>query len=320
MTRSSPPFVTVFGGGGFIGRYVCEYLLKAGARVRVAQRYPKRAHFLQPLGQVGQIDFAAADVTRPATVEAAVAGADAVVNLVAVMVRGMMTINGTGAGNVASAAAAAGARALVHVSAIGADADGPADYARSKAAGEAAVKAAFPKATIIRPSLVFGAEDQLTNRFARLLSLLPFYPVIAPGTRFQPVFVRDLGQAITAAALDPAAHAGKTYELGGPEVMTMHQLTEEIAALAGQRSELIDLPAPVSGLIAKMGFLPGAPLTQDQWLMLQRDNVATSRARGLSAFGIEPTPLGAVAGDWLGRFREGGRFAATKTAAAPADA
>ena len=319
MTRS-PPLVTVFGGGGFIGRYACEYLLKNGARVRVAQRHPKRAHFLQPLGQVGQLDFAVADVTRPDSVAAAAAGADAVVNLVAVMGRGMMAINGEGAGNVARAAAAAGAGALVHVSAIGADPAGPADYARSKAAGEAAVKAAFPKATIIRPSLVFGVEDQLTNRFARLLSLLPFYPVIAPATRFQPVYVRDLGQAIAAAALDPASHAGKTYELGGPDVMTMRQLTEEISRLAGQRSELIDLPAPVSGLIAKLGFLPGAPLTSDQWLMLQRDNVAGARSRGFAAFGIEPTPLDAVAGDWLGRYREGGRFAAAKTAAAPADA
>lgn len=319
MTRS-PPLVTVFGGGGFVGRYACEYLLKAGARVRVAQRYPKRAHFLQPLGEVGQIDFAAAAVLRPATVEAAVAGADAVINLVAVMGRGMMAINGTGAGHVARAAAAAGARSLVHVSAIGADPDGPADYARSKAAGEAAVKAAFAKATIIRPSLVFGVEDQLTNRFARLLALLPFYPVIAPGTRFQPIFVRDLGQAIATAALDPAAYSGKTYELGGPDVMTMRQLTEEIARLAGQRSELIDLPAPVSAMIARMGFLPGAPLTRDQWLMLQQDNVAASRSRGLAAFGIEPTPLGAVAGDWLGRFREGGRFAAAKTASTRADA
>jgi uncharacterized protein YbjT (DUF2867 family) len=319
MTRS-PPLVTVFGGGGFIGRYACEYLLKAGARVRVAQRYPKRAHYLQPLGQVGQLDFAAADVTRPATVEAAVADADAVVNLVAVMGRGMMAINGTGAGNVARAAAAAGARALVHVSAIGADPAGPADYARSKAAGEGAVKAAFPKATIIRPSLVFGAEDQLTNRFARLLALLPFYPVIAPSTLFQPVYVRDLGQAIATSALDPEAHAGKTYELGGPDVMTMRQLTEEIGRLAGQRSELIDLPAPVSGLIARLGFLPGAPLTQDQWLMLQHDNVVGARSRGFAAFGIEPTPLDAVAGDWLGRFREGGRFAAAKTTSVPADA
>ena len=309
--RFSPPLITVFGGGGFVGRYVCEALLRAGVAVRVAQRHPRRAHFLQPLGQVGQVDFAVADVTRRESVEAAARDSTAVINLVAVMGRGMRAINADGAANVARAAAKVGAGALVHVSAIGADADGEADYARTKGAGEKAVRDAFAKATIVRPSLVFGPEDQLTNRFAGLLAMLPIYPVIAPATRFQPVYVRDLGEAIAAAALEPERHAGKTYEIGGPEVMTMRELTRRIGELAGQERELIDMPAFASAAMARLGFLPGAPLTWDQWLMLQQDNVVARKARGLADFGIVPTPLEAVAGEWLARFRKGGRFAAS---------
>lgn len=312
MKIGNPPLVTVFGGGGFVGRYVCEYLLKTGARVRIAQRNPKSAWFLQPLGQVGQLQFANADVNRPDSVALAASGADAVVNLVSVFGRHMMRVNGEGAGIVARAAADAGAGALVQVSAIGADPAGPAVYARSKAAGEANAKQAFPKATIIRPSLVFGPEDQLTNRFASLLATLPAYPVIAPDTKFQPVYVRDLGRAIAAAALDPKAHGGKTYEIGGPDVMTMRALTAEIGRLAGQDKALIDLPDVAAKAMARLGFLPGAPINWDQWLMLQSDNVASGK-NGLFAFEIEPTPLDAVAGEWLGRFREGGRFAARAT-------
>ena len=308
--RFSPPLVTVFGGGGFVGRYVCECLLRAGVRVRVAQRDPRQAYFLQPLAQVGQIDLIPADVTRPATVEAACTGSDSVVNLVAVMGRGMEAINVEGAGNVARGAAAAGAGSLIHVSAIGADSNGASDYARSKGRGEAAVRAAFPAATIIRPSLVFGAEDKLTNRFAALMAKLPFYPVIAPHTKFQPVYVDDLAEAVAAAALDPAKHAGKTYEIGGPEVMTMRELADRIATLSGQRRELVDMPDFASSALARFGFLPGAPLTWDQWLMLRQDNVVAKKAKGLAEFGIMPTPIDAVAGEWLSRFREGGRFAA----------
>ena len=208
MVSSSPRLVTVFGGGGFIGRYVCEALLKSGVRVRVAQRNPKQAFFLQPLGEMGQLDIVRADVTNLASVAAAVAEADAVVNLVAIMGGAMQAVNATGAGHVATATKAAGASTLVHISAIGADPDGASRYAQSKGQGEAAVRAAFPGATILRPSLVFGPEDQLTNRFAGLLAMLPVYPVIAPNTRFQPVYVRDLAAAIAAATLDPAAHRG----------------------------------------------------------------------------------------------------------------
>jgi uncharacterized protein YbjT (DUF2867 family) len=313
MSFGTPPLVTVFGGGGFIGRYVTEYLLKAGARVRVAQRRPKQAYFLQPLGQVGQIQFVAAEVTRPDSVSLAVKGADAVVNLVSVFGSAMERVNGEGAGIVARAAAEAGASALVQVSAIGADPEGEARYAQSKARGEAEARKAFPKATIIRPSVVFGPEDELTNRFAGLLALLPVYPVIAAETRFQPVYVRDVARAIATAALDQK-YAGKTFEVGGPDVMTMRELTAEIARLANHQRMLADVPDFAAAALSRLGFLPGAPLTHDQWLMLQKPNVASGKkGSGLDAFGIEPTALGAVASEWLVRFREGGRFAPMKS-------
>jgi uncharacterized protein YbjT (DUF2867 family) len=314
MYDKRPGLVTVFGGGGFIGRYVCESLFKSGIRVRVAERHPRRAHFLQPLAAVGQLDLVTADVTRADSVARAAEGASAVVNLVGILKGDFEAVHVHGATNVANAAKDAGAGALVQVSAIGAGADSPAEYGRTKGAGQAAAKLLFPGATIIRPSLVFGPEDQLTNRFATLMSLLPAYPVIAPRTRFQPVYVRDLARAIAAAALDPAAHAGKTYEIAGPEVMTMRQLTEAIARASGLSPALVDLPDFAAEALSYLGFLPGAPLTRDQWRMLGQDNVAAKKSAGLAAFGITPTPLAAVAGDWLGRFREGGRFAARRQA------
>jgi uncharacterized protein YbjT (DUF2867 family) len=313
MYDKRPGLVTVFGGGGFIGRYVCETLFKTGIRVRVAERHPRRAHFLQPLAAVGQLDLVAADVTRRDSAARAVEGASAVINLVGILKGDFAAVHEGGAEHVASAARKAGAH-LVHVSAIGADVDSPSAYGASKGSAEAAVKLAANKATIIRPSLVFGPEDQLTNRFATLMSRLPAYPVIAPKTRFQPVYVRDLARAIAAAALDAGKHAGKTYEIAGPEVMTMRQLTEAIAKASGQSPALVDLPDFAANALSYLGFLPGAPLTRDQWLMLQQDNVAAKKSAGLAAFGITPTPLAAVAPKWLGRFREGGRFAARREA------
>jgi NADH dehydrogenase len=303
-----PQLITVFGGGGFIGRYACEALLKTGVRLRVAERHPRRAWFLQPLGSVGQVSTIAADLARPETFGRAVNGADAVINLVGTFKGDLDEIHVQGAGKLAAAAKAAGARAFVHISAIGSDITSSAEYGRTKGEGEQAVRAVFPTATIIRPSTVFGPEDQFTNRFASM-ARLPLLPVIAPNTKFQPVFVRDLGRAIAAAALDPAKHGGKTYELVGPEAFTMRELNAEIAKMAGQSPELVDVPDVMAAMIAMFGFLPGAPLTRDQWLMLQKDNVASGELPGFKAFGIEPTPLAAVAPEWLGRYRKGGRFA-----------
>ena len=304
----TPPLITIFGGGGFIGRYVCEELLKTGARLRVAVRDPRRAWFLQPLGSVGQASAIAADLTKPATVERAVEGADAVINLVGVFKGDLEAVHVQGAGKLAAAAKKAGAKALVHISAIGVDAESESTYSQTKARGEQAVRAAFPKATIIRPSTVFGPEDDFTNRFAAMADL-PLLPVIAPRSRFQPVYVRDLARAIADAALAPGVHGGKTYELAGPEAMSMRELNERIAKMAGCTPDLIEVPDFVAAGIAMFGFLPGAPLSRDQWLMLRKDNVPSGKLPGFKEFDITPTPLGAVAPESLGRFKKGGRFA-----------
>jgi NADH dehydrogenase len=308
MLSQSEALVTVFGGGGFIGRYVCEFLMKNGARVRVAQRNPRQAHIIQPLGQVGQIGYVKADLTKPASVAHALNGATAVVNLCGAFGRTMESLHVDGARNVAEAARTAKCAALVHISAIGADPDAASDYGRTKGEGEKAVKAAFKSATIIRPSLVFGPEDQLTNRFAEMASL-PLMPVLAGKRLFQPVYVRDLAQAIASAALDPETHGGKTYEIGGPQAMSMTELNKAILELSGQDTDIVEMPDVFGSLLSRFGWLPGAPLSRDQWLMLQRDNVPANGAPGLEAFGIKPTPLAAVGYEWLGRFHKGGKFA-----------
>lgn len=299
--------VTVLGGGGFIGRYVVQELFNAGARVRIAQRNPKAAFFLR-LGRIGRIQFIATDVRNKASVERAVAGSDAIVNLVGVLKGDFRGLHVVGARNVAETARAAGVGTLVHVSAIGADVDSPSRYGRSKGEGEAAVRAAFPDATILRPSIVFGREDDFTNRFASMLKW-PLVPVVRGETRFQPVFVADLAQAIAQSLIDTAAHGGKTYEIAGPEPVAMAELLRSLAEWTGRSPHFVALPDAVAGGIARVGgWAPGAPITWDQWLMLQRDNVPAQGAEGLDAFGIVPTPLAAVAPSWLVQYRKHGRF------------
>jgi NADH dehydrogenase len=308
MIDRAEELVTVFGGAGFIGRYVCEFLLKRGVRVRVASRDPRRAYILQPLAQVGQIGYEPVDIADRDSVLRTVEGSDAVINLCGVFGRRMRSVHATGAGNVAEAARQVGARAMVHVSAIGASESSPSEYGKTKAEGEGAVRSGFPAATIIRPSLVFGPEDDLTNRFAAM-ARLPFLPVIASKRNFQPVYVRDLGQAIAMAALEPRRFAGQTYEIGGPQVMSMTELHHAILEITQQKPEVVHMPDVFARLMSWFGWLPGAPLTRDQWLMLQRDNVPTGELPGLEAFGIRPTPLAAVGYEWLGRFHRGGKFA-----------
>jgi len=301
--------VTLFGGGGFLGRQVAQALLERGARVRVAQRDLASAVRIKPLGGLGQTQFVVADIRKPKSVALAVAGSDIVINLVGILNGDFDAVHRQGAANVAKAAADAGVKALVHVSAIGADAQSPSAYGRSKAAGEAAVKAAFPNATIIRPSIIFGPEDQFLNRFADLIRMAPVVPVIGAGTKFQPVFVTDVAGAIVNAAAQPDAHGGKTYELGGPQVLSMMELNAWITKAIGRERSLMAVPAPIASLIATFGFLPGAPITRDQYAMLQKDNVVAPDAQGLAALGIAPTPMGAVAEGWLVRYRRHGRFA-----------
>ena len=308
MIEPSEQLVTIFGGAGFIGRYVCEFLFKSGVRVRVASRDPRNDYFLQPLAQVGQFGFEKADITDAASVRNAVKSATAVINLCGVFGRAMHAVHVEGARNVAQAAREAGAAALVQISAIGASLDSQSAYGRSKAEGEQAVREAFPTATIVRPSLVFGPEDNLTNRFAAM-ARLPFLPVLAGKRNFQPVYVRDLAKAIAMAALDPQRFAGNSYEIGGPQVMSMAELHHAILEITGQRPEVVQMPDLFGKALSSFGWLPGAPLTRDQWMVLQRDNLPSGSLPGLEAFGIEPTPLAAVGYEWLGRFHRGGKFA-----------
>ena len=298
--------VTLIGGGGFLGRYVAQVLLKAGARVRIAQRDPREAWFLKPLGGLGQTQFVATDVTKPDTIARAVSGADAVVNLVGSFTGDLNRIHVTGARNVAEAARAAGASTLVHLSAIGADEHAPSLYAQTKGAGEAAVRAAYPEATILRPSTVFGREDKFINMFAGMIAALPFVPVLRPNVRFQPVFAGDVGDAVTAAMADGAQFGGRTFELGGPDVMTMMELHQWIARMIGRQRSFVALPDAAGALLAA---LPGAPISRDQWKLLQRDSIVGDGAEGLQALGITPTPLAAVAPGWLVKYQRAGRFA-----------
>ncbi|MDB5682327.1 MAG: dehydrogenase [Sphingomonas bacterium] len=307
--------VTVFGGGGFLGRYVVQALFKSGARVRLAERDPSNAWFLKPLGALGQSQFAVADVTDAESARRAAHGSTAVINLVGILAGDFDKVHVQGARNVAAAAAATGASALVQVSAIGADAASTSAYGRSKAEGEAAARAAFAGVTIIRPSVVFGAEDQFVNRFAGLAQRLPVVPVIRGSVKLQPVWVADVARAIADAALDPATHGGKLYELGGPEVLTMEALNRWIGEATGRKRPIVAVPDEVAGAMARFGgWLPGAPITADQWEMLQRDNVAGAGTAGFEAFGISPSPLAAVAPAWLVRYRKHGRFSTTKNA------
>lgn len=301
--------ITIFGGGGFLGRHITQHLTAAGARVRIAQRNIRIAQDVKPLGNLGQTQLVAADIRKPETVARAVHGADAVINLVGILKGDFDAFHHEGAANVARAAAAAGVQALVHVSAIGADAGSRSAYGRSKAEGEAAVRAAFPQATILRPSIVFGREDQFVNRFAGLIASLPVVPIIGGKARFQPVYVDDVAEAVKQSLSDPARFGGRTFELGGPETISMADLNKRIAKEIGEGPSFIDMPDSLSGLMAGMtGWLPGAPITRDQWAMLQTDNVVAPGADGLEAFGITPTPMAAVIGDYLVRFRKHGRF------------
>ena len=296
--------VTIFGGSGFLGRYVAQALLNEGARIRVACRNVGGANHIKPLGNVGQVQLMAADVRKPDSVARAVMDADAVINLVGSF-DNMDAVQNIGAGIVARAAAAAGVKALVHVSAIGADTHSDAVYGQSKAGGEAAVRAAFPSAVILRPSIVFGREDQFINRFAGMIRAFPLIPVIGAGTKFQPVFVGDVAKAVAKAV---AHQNGSTLELGGLEIFSRMELNRWIAKAIGRDPIFVEVPDIAAKLLAKgTGWLPGAPITEDQYKMLGNDNVVTG-TDGLAAYGIVPTPLDTIGADWLNIYRRHGRF------------
>ena len=301
---------TVFGGSGFIGRYVVKRLAHKGFIVRVAVSDPEAALFLKPMGAVGQVVLLHAPVTNEATVQRAVEGAGLVVNLVGILAEqragDFQQVHAEGAGRVARLAAASGVQKLVHLSAIGADPGSPSQYGSSKAAGEQAVRAAFPGATVLRPSVVFGPEDRFFNRFGAMARLLPFMPVIAGNTKLQPVYVGDVADAVMA-ALDRSEAAGATYELGGPRVWTFRELLAYVLKETGRRRRMIDMPMGLVRLQARvLEMVPGKPLTRDQLLMLARDNVVSTAMPGLTELGIVPTPVELVVPGYLRRFRPGG--------------
>jgi NADH dehydrogenase len=315
--------VTVFGGSGFLGGHVVRALAKRGCRIRVAVRRPDLAGHLQPLGRVGQIHAVQANLRYTGSVEVAARGADVVINLVGVLFeRGKQrfeAIHTAGAEAVASAASAAGAQ-LIHVSAIGADADSPALYARTKAAGEKRVLAAAPDATILRPSVMFGPEDDFFNRFASLARLAPALPLIGGGhTRFQPVFVGDVAAAVVA-AMDGRTGPGAVYELGGPQVQTLKEVMQYVLATVQRRRLLVPVPFAIARLKAQfLQFLPNPPLTPDQVELLRSDNVvseaATRDRRTLEGLGIDPISVAAIVPNYLWRFRKTGQFTVSRGAA-----
>ncbi len=302
---------TVFGGSGFIGRYVVEQLADRGAVVTVAVRNPEAAKFLKPLGDVGQVTPVRANLLDEAAVQRVVAGADSVINLVGILYESgrhkFGSIHVEGAARIARATAAAGGKRLVHISAIGADRDARSEYARSKAAGEAAVREHFPAATILRPSIVFGREDGFFNLFAGLARLLPVLPLYGGGkTRFQPVYVGDVAAAVMAVLDDPAA-AGQAYELGGPRVYSFAELMRLVVTTIERRRMLVPVPFAIGGLQAMfLELLPRPPLTRDQLKQLKSDNVVGADVPGLAALGIEPTAVEALLPTYLARYRPRG--------------
>lgn len=308
--------VTLFGGGGFLGRYVAQDLLHAGARIRIAERNPSSAHFIKPMGQLGQTQFVSADITKPESLPRVLENSDVAINFVGLLAGDFEKVHVEGARNAAEAAREAGAETFVQISAIGADPHAPSAYAKAKARGEEAVRAVYPDAIVIRPSIIFGPEDRFINRFAAMARRIPgALPVMRPETRFQPVYVADVAQAVAKAAMEPQNFADGTFELGGPEQLSMMDINRFVLEAVGKGSKpTIAVPDAIGRTMANFGWLPGAPITWDQWLQLGRDNVVGEDARGFAAFDIVPRPLAAVARTWLVRFRERGRFAETKAA------
>ena len=300
--------VTVVGGSGFVGAHLAQELLSRGARVRIASRAPRQAFQIKPLGNLGQVQFVRTDITKRETLPLALIGSDAVVNLVGAFSGDLDAVQGSGAGDLAAAARDAGAGAFVHVSAIGADAGSKVAYARTKARGETAVSEAFDGATIIRPSIMFGPDDQFVQRFAGLIAALPVLPVFAPAAKLQPVFVDDVAEAIATVLCDPPLQGG-TYELGGPETMTMADFNRRIAAAQHRERGLVELPDAVSRAFATLtGWLPGAPISRDQLTLLEAGNVESGSLPGFGELGLTPRPLGLFLDRWMVSFRKHGRF------------
>ncbi|HSG56007.1 MAG TPA: complex I NDUFA9 subunit family protein, partial [Paracoccaceae bacterium] len=280
--------VVLIGGNGFVGRHLAQDLLQRGARLRVAARNPEKALALKPLANLGQLQFTRCNAASADSVRAAVQGADAVVWLVGTFGKGQQQLHADGARVAAEAAAAGGAKAFVYLSSLSADPASEGGYASTKALGEQMVLAAFPQATILRPSVIFGADDQFVQMFAGLVAAMPALPVFGPEAKLQPVWVDDVATAAANALADPATHGGKTYELAGPDVVTMMDLHQAIVAAQGRQRLLIPVPDAASALFAA---LPGTPMNSDQWAMLKAGNVASGKLPGIDQLGVTPRPL-----------------------------
>lgn len=300
--------IVIFGGSGFLGRYVSQALLATGARVRIAVRNPLNAQFIKPMSCLGQTQFIACDISNPKHVAAAMQGCDIAVNLVGILKGDFQRYHVDGPRNIAQSAVHLGIDKLLHISAIGADLNSESAYGRSRAEGEQAILEHFPDATIVRPSIIFGREDNFLNQFAGMISKLPIVPVIGGNTKFQPVFAPDVAKAIEA-IITGHDHAGKIYEIGGPEVITMRGLNEWIADAIGRDVAFFDMPDFASSAMATLtGWAPGAPITRDQFKMLGSDNVVRADKDGLKALGITATPLEIAKEEWLVKYRRNGRF------------
>lgn len=311
-----PELVTIFGGSGFVGTQVAQLLARAGYRIRVAVRRPDLAGPVRMFGSVGQVVPIQANVRNKDSVAAAVRGAAIVINLAAIGIekgkQRFRAVNVTGARNVAAAAKAAGVTTLVHMSALGADANSSSLFARSRAMGEAEVRAHFPDAIIFRPSVIFGVGDDFFNTLGHIARMLPVMPLFGGKTKFQPVYVGDVAEAVAAAAMG-AAKPGTIYELGGPEIVSNRELTERVLHYTNRRNPILPLPAGVGTLLAiPMGLMPKPLLTGDRVRLLGLDNVvshaATAERRTLASFGIVPVPLDAVLPSYLWRFSPNGQF------------
>ncbi|UAB78231.1 complex I NDUFA9 subunit family protein [Erythrobacter sp. SCSIO 43205] len=308
MSKASPlsdQLVTVFGGGGYIGNYVVQALLARGARVRVASRKPEKSWPLKPLANLGQLQFVRCDLMKNEHITAALAGAEYVVNLVGDFDGDLTTLMGEAPGHMARTAAANGAKGFVHVSAIGADENSATEYGKSKALGERLVREGFADAIILRPSIVFGKDDNFLNLFAGMIELLPVLPVFGPDKELQLVYVDDVAEAVVTALEAPETHGGKIFELGGPEKLTMLEIHERIAEAQGRERRFIAVPDGASALFAS---LPLTPMSRDQWTLLKEGNVVADGANTLADLGIEARPLGLFLDKWMLRFRKFGRF------------
>lgn len=298
--------VVLVGGSGFFGTHIAQDLLERGARLRIASRNPETSFKLKPLANLGQLQFARCDVTRRDSLEASLQGADAVVYLVGTFEGNQKALQATGAGNAARIAGEQGAQAFVYVSAIGADAqDEESGYAATKGLGEKLVLEAFPAATIVRPSIIFGEDDQFVNMFAGLIGKLPALPVFGPDSRIQPVWVDDAAEAVVNALADPGKHGGKTYELAGPEVIDMEELHQRIARAQGRERTFLPVPDFAARIFAA---LPGTPINSDQFLLLKRGSVAGDTLPGIEKLGVSPKPLSLFLERWMVRYRKHGRF------------